>query len=260
MCSRFLSLLLAGAAAASAAGTLRVCADPNNLPFSNDRGEGFENRVAELIARETNSKLEYVWWSPRRFYVRHTLNAGRCDLLMGYTAGSDRVLTTQPYYTSTYVIVSRPDVKPPVKSLQDPRLSKLRIGAHIVNEDFAPPAYSLARRGIRNIRGYSLYGAYGEPNPPARLLDGLAKGEIDVALVWGPFAGYFAPKEPVALAVEPVQPPRDGPVPFTFGISVALRKGDTARLTEIQRVLSSKQKEIDSILRQYRVPQLRRAP
>ena len=220
MCLRSLSsvLFLVGIAAAASGPekTLRVCADPNNLPFSNDRGQGFENRLAELLARRTNSKLEYTWWSQRRFFVRHTLNAGRCDVLLGYPAGNERVLTSKPYYTSTYVIVSRPEVRPPVNSLDDPRLATLRIGAHVVNEDFAPPVRALTRRGIRNVHAYSLFGEYGQPNPPAHLLDALAKGEIDVAFVWGPFAGYFAPKEPVALSIQPVSPSRDDPVPFTF--------------------------------------------
>jgi quinoprotein dehydrogenase-associated probable ABC transporter substrate-binding protein len=263
MCSRFLSLLLLWGAGLSAAPaperTLRVCAEPNNLPFSNERREGFENRIAELIARELNAKLEYTWWSQRRSFVKNSLQAGRCDVLMGYVAGSDRVATSKPYYTSTYVIVSRPEVKPPVRSLYDPRLAKLRIGAHAVKEDFAPPVHALARRGIVNVKPYSLYGSYGEANPPARLLDALGKGEIDVALVWGPFAGYFAPKEPVKLDIEPVMPPRDGAVPFTFDIAIAVRRGDTARLAEIQRVLSAKQKEIDSILRAYGVPLAGRA-
>lgn len=262
MCLRFLSLLVlvVGASAATLPQrTLRVCSDPNNLPFSNERQEGFENRIAELLARETGSRLEYVWWAQRRSFVRNTLGAGRCDVLIGYPTGSDRVLTTAPYYTSTYVIVSRPEVKPPVASLYDPRLGKLRVGAHMVKEDFSPPVAALARRGIVNVRPYSLYGAYGEPNPPAKLLDAVAKNEIDVALVWGPFAGYFAPKEPVKLTVERVTPPRDGAVPFTFAISVAVRKGDTARLAEMQRVLSAKQKEIDAILREFGVPTVRRA-
>jgi mxaJ protein len=254
MCLRFLSALV-GMTSLMAAGTLRVCSDPNNLPFSNERGEGFENRIAELLARETGSTLQYTWWSQRRSFVKFTLNAGRCDVLIGYPAGSERVATTKPYYTSTYVIVSRPEVKPAVTSLYDPRLAKLRIGAHAAREDFTPPVHTLAKRGIVNVRAYSLYGAYGEPNPPARLLDALGKNEIDVALVWGPFAGYFAPHEPVKLDVQPVTPPHDGAVPFTFGISVAVRKGDTARLDELQRALTAKQKEIDAILRDFHVPQ-----
>lgn len=255
MCLRFLSALLAASGMLFSASipekVLRVCADPNNLPFSNQRGQGFENRIAELIARETHAKLSYTWWTQRRNYVRNTLNAGRCDVIVGFPAGTNGVLTTQPYYTSTYTIATRPGIQPPVRSLDDPRLAKLRIGAHVANEDFTPPVQALARRGIRNVRGYSLMGAVDEANPPARLLEALSKNEIDTAVVWGPFAGYFAPKH---VAVEPVSPSHDGPVPFTFGISVAVRSGDAARRDEIQRVLSKNKREVDSILREFRVP------
>jgi mxaJ protein len=255
MCSRFLSLLLLVTGAACGASIpgkiLRVCADPNNLPFSNQRGEGFENRIAELIARQMDAKVAYTWWTQRRNYVRNTLNAGRCDVIAGLPAGTTGVLTTTPYYESTYVIVSRREVRPPVRTLDDPRLAKLRIGAHVVNDNFAPPVHALARRGVRNVRGYSLFGAFEELNPPARLLEALTKNDIDVALVWGPFAGYFAPKE---LAVEPVSPPRDGPIPFTYGVSMAVRSGDSVRLEQIQHLLSKNKREIEAILREFRVP------
>jgi mxaJ protein len=223
---------------------LRVCADPNNLPFSNDRGQGFENRIAELIARESRAKLEYTWWPQRRSFLRNTLNAGKCDVVIGYAEGTERALTTKPYYTSSYVIVSAPDLKPPVRSLDDPRLSRLRIGAHTAAEDFVPPIHALARRGILNVQAFSLYN-------PQSLFESMNAGQLDIAITWGPFAGYYAPKNAIT---HPVEPQYDGPVPFSFGISVAVRKRDTALRDQIQAILDHNRAKIDSILRSYHVP------
>jgi mxaJ protein len=127
---------------------LRVCADPNNMPFSNDRREGFENRLAEMIAGKLSAKLEYTWWSERKSFVRNSLDQGRCDVVMGVPATLESITATNPYYRSTYVFVSRQDRKLDITSLDDPRLKNWRIGIHVVGDDYAPPAYALARRGI----------------------------------------------------------------------------------------------------------------
>jgi mxaJ protein len=238
MSSLFLSL--------AAAAALRVCADPANLPFSDAQGRGFENRIAELIARESHARVEYTWFAQRRTFLRNTLNAGRCDVVIGYTQATERALTTRPYYTSTYVLVSAPHVRPPVKSLDDPRLAKLRIGAHMASEDFIPPVHALARRGIRDVRAYSLY-------EPGAMFDSLRNNTLDVAISWGPFAGYYAPK---SAAVAEIVPKADGPIPFTFPISVAVRKGDTELRDRIQSILDRKRGEVDAILRSYRVPRV----
>ena len=160
----------------SRARILRVCSDPNNLPFSNRAGEGFENRLAELIADELHAQVRYTWWAQRRGFVRNTLGAGACDLIAGVPSGYEPVRTTEPYYRSTYVFVTRRDLAPPIESIDDPRLRRLRIGIHVIGDDYAEPpsATALARRGIvNNIHGYTLYGDYREPNPPARILDAL---------------------------------------------------------------------------------------
>src|SRR5215203_3700431 len=144
---------------------LRVCADPNNLPYSNERQEGFENRIAELVAREMKAELRYVWWAQRRGYIRSTLRAGLCDLFIGMPTGLDMVLVTRPYYRSTYAFVTRRD-GPRITSFDDPRLKRLRVGVQIIGDDFAnaPPAEALAHRGIvRNVRGYSVIGDYRDP-------------------------------------------------------------------------------------------------
>ena len=202
-----LALLAAGAAHAQPSHVLKVCADPNNLPFSNRAGEGFENKLAQLVARDLGDTVQYTWWAQRRGYVRNTLGAGDCDLWPGVAAGVDMLQTTEPYYRSTYVFVTRAG-GPKLTGFDDPRLRTLTIGVQMVGNDAqnTPPAHALARRGIiDNVRGFMLYGDYAKPNPPAAIVDAVARGDIDVAVVWGPLAGYFAAREPVSLTLTPVK-------------------------------------------------------
>lgn len=255
-----LVLLLSATAAAASERELRVCADPNNLPFSNQRGEGFENRIAELIAREQNAALRYEWWAQRRGFVRSTLREGRCDLIVGVPAGYDPVLTTRPYYRSTYVFVSRTDRQLRIDWFDDPRLGQLKIGVQLMGDDGAnaPPAHALARRGIiRNVVGYTIYGDYSEANPPARLIDAVASGAIDLAVAWGPLAGFFASRETTPLTITPVAKPTDPPgLRFTFPIAMGVRKGDTALRDKLNLILANRRAEIKKILDDYGVPQL----
>jgi len=236
---------------------LRVCADPNNLPFSNERGEGFENKIAELIADELGVTLSYTWWAQRRGFIRNTLNTGSCDLVTGTTNGIEMLRTTLPYYRSGYAFVTRQD-GPKVSSLDDPILHNLRIGIQLVGEDGAnpPPAEALARRGIvDNVRGYLVYGDYREQNPAAAIMDAVAKGEIDVAIVWGPVAGYFAGRESVPLKVALVTPQNDGPrLPMVFDINMGVRRDDPTLRDEINAALSKLRPKIDAVLANYGVP------
>jgi mxaJ protein len=236
---------------------LRVCADPNNLPFSNERGEGFENKIAELIADELGVTLSYTWWAQRRGFIRNTLNTGSCDLVTGTTNGIEMLRTTLPYYRSGYTFVTRQD-GPKVSSLDDPILHNLRIGIQLVGEDGAnpPPSEALARRGIvDNVRGYLVYGDYREQNPAAAIMDAVAKGEIDVAIVWGPVAGYFAGRESVPLKVALVTPQNDGPrVPMVFDINMGVRRDDPTLRDEINAALSKLRPKIDAVLANYGVP------
>lgn len=249
---------------AGARRVLRVCADPNNLPFSNERREGFENRLAELVARELGARLEYVWWAQRRGFIRNTLAAGECDVVFGVPSRFERVLATAPYLRSSYVFVSRDTISPPITSLDDPRLRSLRIGVHLIGDDYTntPPAHALARRGIvRNVAGYTIYGDYREPNPPARIIEAVGRGEIDVAIVWGPFAGYFAPRERAKLRITPVTPASDGPaIPFQFDISLGVRRGNDSLRSELDAVLERRKEEIRAVLAQYGVPTVERPP
>ncbi len=256
--------LLPIAAALFAAGSafarervLKVCADPNNLPFSNRAGQGFENRIAELIARKLAAKLEYAWWAQRESMVNAALNKGRCDVLMGAPTDMDDVDVTQPYYRSTYVFVSRADRNLSVSSLYDEKLSNLRIGIHVVGDDFAPPGHLLGSRGLAaNLRGYSLLGAYGESDPPARLMDAVVKGEVDIAVAWGPLAGYYAKSHPVRLSIAPVEPPQFGAVPFTYEFSIAVRKGDVKLRDELSGALADECKSVRTLLSDYGVPEI----
>ncbi|MDQ3821120.1 MAG: transporter substrate-binding domain-containing protein [Acidobacteriota bacterium] len=146
---------------------LRVCADPNNLPFSNSKGEGFENRIAELIAREMNADLEYTWWAQRRGFIRNTLKAGECDVVIEVPASFEMALTTSPYYRSTYVFVYRKDRRLNISSFDDPILRRLKIGVQMIGDDFsnAPPAHALSNRHIiDNVEGFTVYGNYSEQN------------------------------------------------------------------------------------------------
>src|SRR5205085_972692 len=136
---------------------LRVCADPNNLPFSNDGLEGFENKIVALLGQELKAEVSYTWWAQRRGFIRNTLKAKSCDLTAGTVAGLSMLASTAPYYRSTYVFVTRPDL-PEITSFDDPALRKLKIGVHLIGDDGfnVPPAHALAPRGIGdNVRGYS---------------------------------------------------------------------------------------------------------
>jgi mxaJ protein len=236
---------------------LRVCADPNNLPYSNEKREGFENRIAELVAREMKAELRYVWWAQRRGYIRNSLRAGLCDLFIGMPTGLDMVLVTRPYYRSTYAFVTKRN-GPRITSFDDPKLRRLRIGVQIIGDDFAnaPPAEALSNRGmIKNVRGYTVIGDYHEPNPPSRIVRAVERGEVDVAVVWGPLAGYFARKSPVPLRVVPVSPEVDLPyLPFVFDIGMGVRHGETAFRDTLDAIIARRQRDIDRILADYGVP------
>jgi mxaJ protein len=268
MCSRFLetgvantllvfSLLGAPAKIYAADDVLRVCADPNNLPFSNAKEQGFENKIASLLSSTLHQNLSYTWWVERNNLAKNTLNTNRCDLLLGVPAGFQHVTTTKPYYRSTYVFVYRQDRQLHLQSLYDPVLERLRIGVHVLGDGFCPPEVVLARRGIRsNVIGYSMLGSYGQASPPARLIEAVEEKNVDVAIVWGPLGGYFAQHQPAPLAVVPVSPDHFGQVPFSYDIAMAVRTGNVALRNRLDQALTSKAKEIRAILVSYGVPEL----
>lgn len=248
------------ARAATKGHELRVCADPNNLPFSNDAQEGLENRIADLVAHDLGATVTYVWWAQRRGFVRNTLNQGQCDVLIGVPLSFERTRPTIPYYRSTYVFVTRRDRHLRIASFDDPQLKRLRIGVQLIGDDGinTPPAHALSNRGIiRNVRGYSVYGDYRQPNPPARIIDAVAGGDIDVAVAWGPLAGYFATREPVPLELTPVSPQIDLPfLPFVFDISMGVRRGNDSLREQLNTIIERRRADIDRILADYGVPRV----
>ena len=239
---------------------LRVCADPNNLPFSNRRQEGFENRLATLLATDLHRPLRYVWLPERRGYIRRTLNAGICDVLLGVPEHLETVLPTRPYYRSTYVFLSRADDPRVVRSMNDTLLHTLRVGVHLIGDDYqnTPPAHALARRHVvGNVVGYTIYGDYAKPNPPSDIVTAVARGDIDLAIVWGPFAGYFGPRQPVKLRILPVEPATDGPsLPFTFAMALGVARRDTVLRDRLDSVLVRRRPEIERMLDRYGVPRV----
>jgi mxaJ protein len=256
-----LGLLLVAVAsmAGTAPGTqriLRVAADPNNLPFSNRDSEGFENRLAELIAAELDARIEYLWWPQRRGFFRETVGAGRADVVIGVPAGFERLLTTRPYYRSTYVFLQRAGA-PLVESFDDPRLRGMKIGVQLAGDDGAnpPPAHALAERGlIDNVRGYTLYGDYGAPSPPAAIVQAVADGSVDIAAAWGPMAGYFAVRASTPLQVVPVEKCDCPRWPMTYAIAVGVRRGESDLLREIDAILERRRDDISRLLAEYQVP------
>lgn len=251
-----LALTFGGALTSARADAFRVCADPNNLPFSNSRGQGFENRIAALAAHDFGDALKYTYALQNARFIAHTLGANKCDVIVGVAEGVDRVATTDPYYASTYVFVSRKADNLKIASFADRRLRKLMIGVHLIGDESAPPALALAREGIvDNVRGYMIEADYSKPNPPARLVEAVANGDIDVAVVWGPPAGFFSTTSRVPLAITPV---RDGmrfaPLAFSFPIAMGVRKNDLALRDRLNDFLARERMAIRKILEDYHVP------
>ena len=236
---------------------LKVCADPNNLPFSNASEEGFENKIVRIVAQELNADVRYVWHAQRRGNVRETLNAGECDVIPGVASSLEMLATTRPYYRASYMFISRTSDHLHIASLDDPRLRSLTIGVQLIGDDGAntPPAEALARRGIiRNVRGYMVYGDYAKPDPQASIVEAVARGDIDVALVWGPVASFFSRRSPHPMDLAPVTPWLDGPaLPMAYDVSMGVRKDDRARLKQIDQWLRSNRPEISRILLSFGV-------
>ncbi|MFL5459612.1 MAG: quinoprotein dehydrogenase-associated putative ABC transporter substrate-binding protein [Gemmatimonadales bacterium] len=239
-------------------GLLRVCADMDNLPFSNQKGEGYENKIAELIAKEWHSRLEYTWWPIRRGYYR-MLNGTYCDLVIESPVGVDQAGATKPYYRSGYMFLSRRGSGlETINSLADPRLKKLKIGVNLfVSSDgeHSPPEMALSRYGVvGNLVGYSV--AYDDTTRPEAIINAVAKKEVDVAIVWGPQAGYFVKKSPVPLVLTPLATEVDTATgyPMSYNIGMAVRRRDHEFRDSLQTLLDRKHSEILGILKEYGVP------
>jgi mxaJ protein len=247
--SMTISSSLVGSAWGAETKELRVCGDPDNLPFSNKKREGFENKIAEVIAKEVGAELTYYWWPHQRGLIRNTLRAGQCDVLISVPQGWEPVLWTRPYYRSGYVIVYPKAKGHKITSLDDPVLKQLKIGVYVNS----PPSETLAEKGIvKNMVGYNPLDY--QQDRPGKIIEDLIAGEIDVAVVWGPVAGYYAKKLNAShLDIVPLQDGDPGN-PFSFEFSMGVREGNKALKAQLEEALSKRQAEIQKILEDYGVP------
>jgi len=231
----------------------RACADPRDLPFSNEAGEGFENKIAELLAHKLDKSVAYTFYPDSTGFIRNTLNAHRCDVVLGIAQGVDIVQPTNPYYRTSYAAAYRQDG--PLKgmeSLSDPRLKTARIG--IVAG--TPPATFLAENGLLGrIKSYALVVDTRYDSPTHEMMDDLERGEIDVALLWGPIAGYYATKAKTPTSVVPLVKEQGGPQ-MVFRIVMGVRHSDQNWKRTLNKAISENQDEIQAILRSYGVPLL----
>jgi mxaJ protein len=242
---------------------LRVCVDPDNLPYSHADGRGYEPRLARLLADALERPLQLQWQPMRRGSVRKTLGEGRCEVLMSAPVGWDRVLTTRPYYRSSYVFVARADDPRPLRSFDDARLAELRIGVQLVGDDGAatPPGHALVQRGaIARVVGYTVDGGSGDEagrgSAAERIVEALQRGALDAALVWGPQVGWWARQASPPLQLARAQAPDGAPLPFEFSIALGVRRGDTALRDRLQAALDARRAQIDALLDEHGVPRL----
>jgi len=232
---------------------LRVCADPNNLPFSNEKGEGFENKVSELLAAKLDKKLAYVWYPQATGFVRNTLGAHRCDLIPGFPQGDELVQSTNPYYRTAYALVIKPGTSlDDLDRLGDPRLAGKRIG--IVAG--TPPATYLAVNGLmRSAKPYPLVVDTRVDSSAQAMMRDLANGEIDVGILWGPMAGYYARQANPPLRVVPLLKESGGPQ-LAFRIAMGVRATDQNWKRQLNRLIAENQGDLNRLLLSFGVPLL----
>ena len=230
----------------------KVCAEADNLPFSNLQREGFENRIAALIAEDLGKELSFQFWHHMLGYYRNTLNAYRCDVIIGTVAYNDMLLTTKPYYRSTYAFVYRKDSGYNITDWDSPDLRKAKAIGVV---DKTPVASALNDKDLMaNAKPYRIFRDL--TMPPSQLIDDVVKGEIDVAIVWGPIAGYYAKQSSVPLVVVPTPEYEGMPdqAKLQFNISMGVRKRDAERKAMLEEVLQRRQADILKILDEYGVP------
>jgi mxaJ protein len=230
--------------------SLRVCGDPDNLPYSNEKLAGFENKIADIVAADLGAAVKYAWWPHQRGLVKNTLDAGTCDVIFGVPEGLETVLGTKPYFRSSYVIAYRKGGGHAVASLDAPELKQLRIGVYANT----PVEESLARRSLLDhLTAYSLFfDPQGDRDRPAQLLDDLIAGKVDVAIPWGPLAGYYAKK--LNAPIEFVALPDEVGVPLSFSMGMGVKKGNRDLKSQLDAAIDHRQSEIRAVLEEYGVP------
>ena len=231
----------------------RACGDPRNLPFSNEKGEGFENKLAELFAAKLGKKLGYTYFPQATGFVRNTLGSHRCDVIMGFPQGSDLVQVTVPYYRTTYALVSKPGSGfEGVKALDDPLLKEKRIGVVAGT----PPSTNMAINGLMaHVKPYPLTIDTRVDSSAQAMIDDIARGDIDCGILWGPMAGYFASRSNPALIVAPLLKETMGP-PLIYRIGMAVRPSDQEFKRTLNKLIAENQMEINKLLLSYDVPLL----
>jgi mxaJ protein len=248
---------IAGWSLATAAPPLRVCSVAESLPYSTIDHQGLDDRVAAIVAAELGRPVEHVTQPRRRAFALDAQDNAACDLIMGVPERAGRLLTTAPYYRSSYVFVTRRTLQPPVRSFDDPRLREMRIGIQLVGDEggSAPPVRALAARGLSNqVRGFPVLSNANGAGAQRAIVDAVAAGTVDTAAVWGPIAGYFAATSAVPLAVAAIDPgPRDTQ-PFWFGIAIGVRSDQRALRDRVNGVLQRRSRDIARIVRAFHVP------
>jgi quinoprotein dehydrogenase-associated probable ABC transporter substrate-binding protein len=232
---------------------LRVCADPHNLPFSNEKGEGFENKLAELFAAKLNKKLAYAYFPQATGFVRMTLGSHRCDVIMGFPQGDDLVQSTNPYYRTTYALISKAGSGfEGVDSLGDDRLKGKRIGVVAGT----PPATYLAVNGlIGNAKPYALMIDTRVDSSAEAMMKDLASGDIDAGILWGPMAGFYARQQNPPIKVVPLLKERGGPS-LVYRIAMGVRPADQTWKRQLNQLIQENQPEINKLLISFGLPLL----
>src|SRR5262245_46327141 len=232
--------------------TLRVCADPHNLPFSDDKKEGFENKIAEVIGAELGLKTDYAWFPQVIGFVRNTLRAHLCDLVIGAVAGDDIMQTTNHYYFTTYVMLYRSDKGLGIAGVQDPRLAGLRLGVVAGT----PPADLLARHDLMaHTKPYPLTVDTRFASATHEMVQDIVDGTIDVGFLWGPIAGYYRKRDDLPITLAPV-PSEPGAARMEYHIAMGVRANEPEWRRRINAAILKRQGEITAILRDYGVPLL----
>jgi len=241
----------------------QICAGADNLPYSNMKGEGFENKLADLLAHDLGRPYRYIWLGPKASELSKHIADGSCDLVMGVASSVTYLATTKPYYRSTYVWVSRHDRFLTIRSVDDPALKTLSIGVHYLGEDNSeiPPLRALGKRGLmKNIIGFRIQGNFAKHDQAGMLIQAVEDRKVDIAMAWGPLGGYFSRHAGVPLDVRPISPDQDGPfLPFSFDISMGVKRGDVTLQNELNRFIDRRQEEIHALLEKFGVPQVARS-
>jgi len=250
--SIFVVLVIASGCAAMAS-PLRICADPDNLPFSNHSARGLDNRIAVLVAHKLHREPVFVWARNGRGFLREQFNKNACDVLMGVPQKMRGVLTTNPYYRSAYVFATRRQEHLKIASFNDPHLNGRKIGLQALEDNLSPPSLALIRTGhAAQLVGFNSFGVHG-----ADIVRAVADGQIGTAVIWGPLAGYFIARDHLPLKIAPVSPLVDASgVPFAFSISMAVHKNDVGLRDQLNQALTGLKPVIARVLAEYHVPTL----